>query len=171
MGLGIYASTGITLMHTYVTTREVKLLYFDGQSAVLSTYGTLDSQTALLRQHVLKEPGNEFIYNETARGHELCALAHDMHVDGIMRMDAGFEVLICDFEKSHLVESHAVNVTVPGRGSYREDDSKLPRDPARSPLTVSETCMRLTTAGSRFVTAPSTMADTVRSQETIQNPE
>ena len=133
MGLGIYASTGITFMHTFVTTRELKLLYFDGQSAVLSIYGTLDSQTALLRQNVLKEPGKEFVYNETARGHELCALALDMHVDGIMRMDAGFEALICNFETSHLVESHAVNVTVPGRGSSREDDSGLPQDPTRSP--------------------------------------
>ena len=133
MGLGIYASTGITFMHTFVSTRELKLLYFDGQSAVLSKYGTLDSQTALLRQHVLKEPGNEFIYDETARGHELCALAHDMHVDGIMRMDAGFEALICNFETSHLVESHAVNVTVPGRGSSREDNPNLPQDPNRSP--------------------------------------
>ena len=133
MGLGIYASTGVTFLHTFVTTRELRLLYFDGQSAVLSAYGTLDSQTALLRQHILNEPGNEFTYNETARGHELCALANDMHVDGIMRMDAGFETLICNFETSHLVQSHVVNVTVPGRGSSREDDPELPQDPTRSP--------------------------------------
>ena len=133
MGLGIYASTGVTFMHTFVTTKELKLLYFDGQSAVLSAYGTLDSQTALLRQHILKEPGIEFTYNETARGYELCALANDMHVDGVMRMDAGFETLICNFESSHLVQSHVVNVTVPGIGSSREDDPGLPQDPTRPP--------------------------------------
>ncbi|KAL8933285.1 MAG: hypothetical protein Q9211_005861 [Gyalolechia sp. 1 TL-2023] len=68
IGLGIYASTGVTFLRTFVTTKDLKLLYFHGQSAVLSTYGTLDSQTALLREHVFKEPGNEFTYNETARG-------------------------------------------------------------------------------------------------------
>lgn len=133
MVLGIYASTGVTFLHTFVTTRELKLLYFDGQSAVLSTYGKLDSQTAPLRQHVLKEPGNEFTYSETARGHELCALANEMHVDGIMRMDTGFEALICDFETSHVVQSHGVNVTVSGIGSSREHDPELSQDPNRSP--------------------------------------
>ena len=133
MGLGIYAATGITYLHTFVTTKDLKLLYFDGQSAVLSAYGTLDSQTALLREHVVLDPGNEFVYNETARGQELCAYAQEIHVDGIMRMDAGFETLICDFEASGLKESHAANVTVPGKGSAREDDPNLPQDPTRPP--------------------------------------
>lgn len=133
MGLGIYASTGTTFLHTFVTAKPLKLLYFVGQSAVLSAYGTLDSQTALLRHHIELEPGNEFVYNETRRGQELCHFAHQMKVDGIMRMDAGFEVLVCDFFSSHMKQAHVANVTVPGKGASHEDDSSLPQDPNRRP--------------------------------------
>lgn len=133
MGLGIYASTGITYLHTFVTMKPLRLLYFDGQSAVLSAYGTLDSQTAILRHHIDLEPGNEFIYNETRRGQELCQFARQMKVDGVMRMDAGFEALICDFSSSHMKQAHVANVTVPGNGASHEDDPDLPQDPNRQP--------------------------------------
>lgn len=117
MGLGIYASTGTTYLYTIVTTKPLKLLYFDSQSAVLSVYGTLDIQTALLRHHIDLEPGNEFVYNETRRGHELCGFAHQMNVDDIIRMDADFEMLICDLSFSHMRQAHMANVSVSGNGA------------------------------------------------------
>lgn len=134
MGLGIHASTGVTFLHTFVTAdAKTSLLRWSIRCTVLSDYGTLDSQTAILRHHIELEPGNEFVYNETRRGQELCRFAHQMKVDGIMRMDAGFEVLVCDFFSSHMKQAHVANVTVPGKGASHEHDAGLPPDPNRRP--------------------------------------
>ena len=132
MSLGIYGATGVTILHTFVSTAPLQLLYFDGASATLTKAGTLDSQSALLRHQVDANPSNEYIYDETSRGHELCDLALELRVDGFMRMNAGFEALICDFSKSDLHEKHSSNVSVPGTAALR-DNPGLPRDPNRRP--------------------------------------
>ena len=115
-----------------MSTKDLSLVYFDGQSASLTSTGTLDSQTALLRGEIDKDPTDDFIYNERARGLELCQLADDLGVDGIMRMNAGFETLICDYSKSALIEIYRVNVTAPDKGSAVEEND-LPQDPNRAP--------------------------------------
>lgn len=132
MSIGIYASTGITFLHTFISTQELTLIYLDGQSASLTYTGTLDSQTALLRGHVESNPGDDFIYNETNRGRELCRWAKELGIDGFVRMNAGFETLICNFSTSSLIEAIDVNITVPGRGAAVEDP-RLPQDPNRRP--------------------------------------
>jgi hypothetical protein len=132
MSLGIYGGSGITFLHTAVTSRPLTLLYFDGESATLTATGSLDSQTALLRGHIELNPTDEFTYNETARGQELCALAQELGIDGYMRMNAGFEVLACDITSSAIQEVQVSNVTVPGN-YIRENDPSLPQDPNRQP--------------------------------------
>ena len=72
----------------------------------------------------------DFIYDDATRGNELCALAAKLQLDGIVRMDAGFEALVCDFEAAGVVEAVVANVTVPGKGGSRRD---LPDDPTRAP--------------------------------------
>lgn len=133
MGIGLRVTTGPAHLHTYLTTRPLRMLYLDGQTAALTTLGTLDAQTALLRGHIDPNPGMDFIYDETTRGNELCALAAELQLDGIVRMDAGFEALVCDFEIAGLVEIIVTNVTVPGKGASRGDDEDLPDDPTRAP--------------------------------------
>ncbi|MCJ1238768.1 hypothetical protein MMC14_006759 [Varicellaria rhodocarpa] len=104
----------------------------NGQSASLTTTGTLDSQTALLRGQIESNHSDDFIFNERVCGTELCAWAKEIGVDGIMRMNAGFETLICDFSASSLTEALNVNITVPGKGSAVEN-AQLPQDPNRRP--------------------------------------
>ncbi len=60
MSLGIYGGSGVTFLHTSLPTRKLNLLYFDGESATLTASGSLDSQTALLREHIELNPSDEF---------------------------------------------------------------------------------------------------------------
>lgn len=86
-------------LHTYITSKNLQLLYIDGMSAGKTPNGTLDSQY----HGVLNS-------TETHQGmwdHELaktmCAIAADEwqgRVDGFLRMEAGFEIIVCDFAKS-----------------------------------------------------------------------
>lgn len=87
-------------LHTYLTHHSLSLLYVDGQSGGKSTIGTLDSQDILIlnRSTSISDPG----MGESARASDLCALVHSKwgnKVDGILRMEAGFEIILCDFEK------------------------------------------------------------------------
>jgi hypothetical protein len=132
MSLGIYGSTGTPKLHTMTTTKELRVIYLDGHSATLTSTGTLDSQIAILRNHVPAYPSEELIYNEDQRAVELCQLASQLNIDGIVRMNAGFEILVCDYHRSGVRELFVTNITVPGKES-REDDPSLPRDPHRQP--------------------------------------
>ncbi|KAJ5159515.1 uncharacterized protein N7482_006519 [Penicillium canariense] len=132
MSLGIYGSTGTPTLHVMTTTKELRVLYLDGHSATLTKTGTLDSQIAILKGHVPAYPSEELIYNDHQRAVELCQLANQLNIDGIVRMNAGFEILVCDYHKSGVRELFVTNITVPGNES-REDDPSLPRDPHRQP--------------------------------------
>ncbi|KAJ8071149.1 hypothetical protein OCU04_001489 [Sclerotinia nivalis] len=132
MFIGIYGGSGITFLHAVLPSRKLNLLYFDGESATLTASGSLDSQTALLRQHIELNPSDVFTNNETARGQELCDLAREFGIDGFVRMNAGFEMLVCDLTVSGIQEIYVNNLTVPGNYK-RENDPSLPRDPNRTP--------------------------------------
>ena len=56
MSLGIFGATGHSVLHTLVTTRSLKIIYFDGQSATLTEAGALDSQVALLQGEIPSIP-------------------------------------------------------------------------------------------------------------------
>jgi hypothetical protein len=93
-------------LHTYRTKRDLRLLYLDGQSAAKSDKGTLDVQDIILR-----DPGFEAASpsgsrpggppSEQLRAMELCRRAEtewEGKIDGILRMEAGFEVILCSFK-------------------------------------------------------------------------
>lgn len=132
MSLSIFGGSGVTFLHIAVTSKSLDLLYFDGESATLTATGSLDSQTVLLCRHIELDPSDEFTYNETARGEELCALARELRIDGFLRMNAGFEILTCDISSSGIYEVFVSNVTEPGNYT-RENDPSLPSDPNRPP--------------------------------------
>lgn len=102
-------------LHTYRATRSLRYLYIDGMSGGKTTMGTLDSQDYLLRgtrkvfvherkEHdkskksddgMHKKAGGPF--DERARAVELCAMCKDWNLSGVIRMEAGFEIIQCDF--------------------------------------------------------------------------
>jgi hypothetical protein len=96
-------------LHTYRTRRELRLLYVDGQSAAKSDKGTLDVQDLILRNSTSDhrspndEPGRGpgGPPGDSMRALELCnSVANEWEnkIDGILRMEAGFEIILCSFE-------------------------------------------------------------------------
>ena len=84
-------------MHTYVPKHPLKLLYIDGLSAGKTTNGTLDTQDVLLLNLI-----NSDIANDLGRAQGLCNLSSTLwenRIDGILRMEGGFEIILCNFEK------------------------------------------------------------------------
>ncbi|KAH0160117.1 hypothetical protein KCU82_g8863, partial [Aureobasidium melanogenum] len=85
-------------LHTYRTRHGLRLLYVDGQSAAKSNKGTLDTQDVLLLEDSIDHDSGMF--GERERAAQLCKLAHERwndRVDGILRMEGGFEIILCDF--------------------------------------------------------------------------
>ncbi|KAL1852155.1 hypothetical protein Plec18167_005968 [Paecilomyces lecythidis] len=79
-------------LHIYRTRRPQRLLYIDGMSGAKTQMGTLDSQDILLRNR-----HNRLGWDEWRRAAELCSMAQQWHIDGFIRMEAGFEVIKCNF--------------------------------------------------------------------------
>ncbi|KID79305.1 uncharacterized protein G6M90_00g021040 [Metarhizium brunneum] len=86
-------------LHVYRTTRPLRFLYVDGMSGGKTDMGTLDTQDYLLRSrysHEDKRQGNTPI-RERERAEFLCRLCEEWDLQGIIRMEAGFEIIKCDF--------------------------------------------------------------------------
>lgn len=90
-------------LHTYRAKHDLRLLYVNGQSAAKSSKGTLDVQDyVLLPEPPSRIPGEWLPFDDLARARSLCQVARTEwlgRIDGILRMEAGFEVVLCDFEK------------------------------------------------------------------------
>lgn len=90
-------------LHTYRTKHPLRLIYVDGQSAAKSDKGTLDVQDLILRNHTSADADEgRGMMGEKQRADDLCQLIHTEYadrVDGILRMEGGFEIILCDFAK------------------------------------------------------------------------
>ncbi|ORY67774.1 uncharacterized protein BCR38DRAFT_428113 [Pseudomassariella vexata] len=101
-------------LHVYKTTRPLKFLYVDGMGGGKTNMGTLDSQDYLLRgldstaiqkqteehekgkgHHAKRAPGGPM--DEQQRAIDLCKLCKEWDLQGVVRMEAGFEIIKCDF--------------------------------------------------------------------------
>lgn len=85
-------------LHTYRTKHDLRLLYVDGQSAAKSKKGTLDTQDVLLLNDDIDHDGAMF--GEKERANQMCKLAREEwgnRIDGILRMEGGFEIILCEF--------------------------------------------------------------------------
>lgn len=81
-------------LHEYRTTRALdKLLYIDGMSAGKTTMGTLDTQDFLLRN----DTSSSAPWGDYERAQNLCALGAEWGIEGVVRMEAGFELIFCNF--------------------------------------------------------------------------
>ncbi|OJJ48712.1 hypothetical protein ASPZODRAFT_62150 [Penicilliopsis zonata CBS 506.65] len=91
-------------LHTYAAAKDLRLLYIDGMSAAKTGLGTLDSQDHLLLNDELGRGNNGgrggMGGGERERAVEMCRMAREDwvgRIDGILRMEAGFEIILCDF--------------------------------------------------------------------------
>ncbi|KAF7975606.1 hypothetical protein HWV62_9183 [Athelia sp. TMB] len=121
---------GPTFLSTYRTTQESRVLYFDGMSAAWGSTGWLDTQEVLLSGastvNTLGVEKEEIRWmDDYGRAQRLCEWAASRDVDGFVRMNAGFEVLWCDFTSPTLQLVSQLNITVPGTPAPR------PRGPRR----------------------------------------
>ncbi|KAF3769710.1 hypothetical protein M406DRAFT_245985 [Cryphonectria parasitica EP155] len=109
-------------LHTYRTTRTMRYIYIDGMSGGKTTMGTLDSQDHLLRQTRTVRGGGPM--DERQRAIEICALCKDWKLDGAVRMEAGFEIIHCDFydglEEIQAMQRPGSNSRGPGGGGNFE---------------------------------------------------
>ncbi|GAB1525941.1 hypothetical protein RhiTH_009107 [Rhizoctonia solani] len=108
MSYGIYGGRRNTsvFLRTYRTTSTLdRLLYFNGLSAALTFSGTTDSQD-LLVSSTISHPLQDY-----ARAERLCAWAKDRHINGFVRTNAGFEVLLCEINGQGLELVKNINVT------------------------------------------------------------
>ena len=90
-------------LHAYAAKRDLRLLYVDGMSAGKSLKGTLDSQDYILRVFNSEKRGP---LDEEGRAKDLCKLAAEQwqsKVDGFIRMEHGFEIILCDFANLELL--------------------------------------------------------------------
>ncbi|ODQ56123.1 hypothetical protein SAICODRAFT_51477 [Saitoella complicata NRRL Y-17804] len=87
-------------LHTYRTTTPLRLLYLDGQSAAKSSKGTLDAQDLVLLPGLIDPDVG--MGGDKQRADEMCRIARESgawkgRVDGVLRMEGGFEVILCGF--------------------------------------------------------------------------
>lgn len=103
-------------LHTYRTKHNLRLLYVDGQSAAKSKKGTLDTQDVLLLDDSIDHGSGMF--GEMERAKQMCKMAHEQwndRIDGILRMEGGFEIILCDFA-AHLNVVNIVKTNPESRG-------------------------------------------------------
>lgn len=91
-------------LHMYRANRPLNLLYIDGEAAAKCSLGPMDSQDLILldtERHNNSRKG--FMGHEIQRAQDLCTLAKDWSfsaggtIDGFIRMEAGFEIIYCDW--------------------------------------------------------------------------
>ncbi|TFK26769.1 hypothetical protein FA15DRAFT_686237 [Coprinopsis marcescibilis] len=77
---------------TLSTTRPLNLLYFDGNSAA-KLHGCMDAQDLIVWGDV--DPDR--LFKEDERINRLCEWGKQYKLDGFLRMQANFEIMLCDF--------------------------------------------------------------------------
>ncbi|KAJ6547100.1 hypothetical protein B0H19DRAFT_253126 [Mycena capillaripes] len=122
---------GPTHLLTYRTTMPAKIIYLDGMSAAWGP-GWLDSQHMFI--FGMSKNGNKNIswwdwMDDYGRASKLCEWAKSRDVEGFVRMNAGFEIIWCDFQSPKLQLVSHLNITPPGTP---ERASFPPRSPRRN---------------------------------------
>ncbi|KAK4706057.1 hypothetical protein P7C70_g141, partial [Phenoliferia sp. Uapishka_3] len=124
MSYGIMSGRGgETQLLTYAANRPLRIIYLDGQSAALGESGWLDTQSVLIYGNVTND--RSWGFSEYARAEALCKLGDAWGFDGVVRMNAGFELLYCDFGGAGLDLQSRINVTDP----YSEPGMGFPAPP------------------------------------------
>ncbi|KAG2157020.1 hypothetical protein DEU56DRAFT_920690 [Suillus clintonianus] len=107
---------------TLRVTRPMKVLYFDGSGATKLPEGTMDTQDLV----AWSEMKPEWLHNEEQRIKDLCKWGQKYGVNGFVRMEMNFEIMVCDFT-SHMEVVSFLNLESPRLGKRSPTD--LPQDP------------------------------------------
>ncbi|KAJ9370726.1 hypothetical protein DTO282E5_4486 [Paecilomyces variotii] len=145
MSYGIMGSDRNSHLLTYQTTRPVGYLYFDGESATLMGTGRMDSLDLFIYGNLTGPPNKgrwRGLFDEYSRATSICNWVQDRGlgglgwgVEGIVRMNAGFELIWCNFTSPSIRLMSKLNVTAPllsdgsgqlayGFGSSRDIEDK-----------------------------------------------
>ncbi|KAF2086987.1 hypothetical protein K490DRAFT_42965 [Saccharata proteae CBS 121410] len=138
MAYAIMGSLPDSHMLTYRTARPVKALYFDGMSANLMSPGIEAQMTFLYGDSKSKGPpdfgGWNPLEDEYFRAQGLCRWVKEKGLggkgwgfEGIVRMNAAFELIWCDFDSPSLQLVSNLNVSVP-RIETRDQDRERKTD-------------------------------------------
>ncbi|KAI5298942.1 hypothetical protein KEM56_003653, partial [Ascosphaera pollenicola] len=85
-------------LHTYVTNKELRLIYIDGMAAAKSGIGPMDAANIVLLNNTFP-PRRKF--QEYEKAHAMCDIARDEwdgRIHGFLRMESGFEIILCSFK-------------------------------------------------------------------------
>ncbi|CAN8097562.1 unnamed protein product [Discula destructiva] len=89
-------------LRTYQATRDLNLLYIDGMSAAKGCWGPMDAQDLVLRLINGTSPCDHHVVHIVAhdmeRVGEICDMITPLGYNGLLRMEAGFEIVYCDFD-------------------------------------------------------------------------
>ncbi|KIY66205.1 hypothetical protein CYLTODRAFT_423645 [Cylindrobasidium torrendii FP15055 ss-10] len=101
---------------TLVNNRPLNVLYFDGSAAAKMPDGPMDAQDIVAWQEI--KPNKYFA--ESERLEDLCAWGAPLGLDGFVRMEMDFEIMLCDFaapgiETAYFSNLHSRNRGHPGR--------------------------------------------------------
>ncbi|OAX32761.1 hypothetical protein K503DRAFT_776317 [Rhizopogon vinicolor AM-OR11-026] len=107
---------------TFAVTRPMKVLYFDGSSAANIPEGTMDTQDLV----AWSEMRPEWVDNEEQRIQDLCKWGLQNGINGLVRMEVNFEIMICNFT-SHMEVISFSNLDSPRLKIGNVTD--LPEDP------------------------------------------
>ena len=166
MSYGIQGALPDSHMLTYRTVKDVKCLYFDGTSASLMREGSMDSQMVFIHNRSANvpdrprfgepPPGSGGRYNGTGnwtgfnpiapeydRARGLCDFIKEKNFgglgwgyEGIVRMNAGFELIWCNFTSPSAKLISWLNVSAPvleDVPSWRPPVELLEEEPSKPP--------------------------------------
>lgn len=139
MAYGIMGSSTNSHMLTYQTTRPMKCIYFDGESATLFGAGRMDTQMLQIYGNLSGpvQDGRGFrgLYDEYARATGLCDWLSEKKLggpgwgfEGIVRMNAGFEMIVCNFSSPTLRLVSHLNVSAPLLSDDGKDEGGFVED-------------------------------------------
>ncbi|OJJ35355.1 hypothetical protein ASPWEDRAFT_73654, partial [Aspergillus wentii DTO 134E9] len=95
-------------LHTYSTAKDLRLLYLDGMSGIKGSGGTMDAQDRILFNDSIdgelvsryKKIGGPVDDQQRAIfGCQMAKTDWGGRVDGFIRTEAGFEIILCNFER------------------------------------------------------------------------
>ncbi|KAF8604154.1 hypothetical protein BDV93DRAFT_441154 [Ceratobasidium sp. AG-I] len=109
--------TTTSRLMTFSTIRKLRVLYFDGASAAKLTTGSLDTHEMLIGFG--RATGNITV-DDSKRIAGLCEWGKDKNIDGYIRMEMNFELMLCDFTRNldlvssvHVLPTNATHVRIP----------------------------------------------------------
>lgn len=117
-------------LHIYRANRPLNLLYIDGEAAAKCNLGPMDSQDLILLDGDDQHQGRGRVGGDIRRARNMCALAEDWpfavggKIDGFVRMEAGFEIIYCDWTSTGGLELLSVQGS-PFQNETGVDDSAV----------------------------------------------